>query len=72
MSGTKRMHRWMWYTAGFCLAPTKLASALIVGLTVADVAYSAQKALFETGTWVALGTAAVVFKTAAVAVYFTN
>ena len=66
------MHRWFWYSAGVYLAPSRLTSALLAGLTLADMAYTAQTVLFDVGPLVAFGTATVVFKTAGVAAYLLS
>jgi hypothetical protein len=58
------MHRLLWYTAGSYLVPHHLASAMLLGLSAADVAYTVQG-----GGWIALATASLVFKTTTGLVY---
>jgi hypothetical protein len=63
------MHRWLWYGAGVYLSPSKITAALLMGLAVADIAYTAQTTLLSITPLAALGTTALVFKTAAASAY---
>jgi len=50
------MNRWLWYVTGAYLVPSRLTSALITGLAIADIAY--------TVVGISPMTAVVVFKAA--------
>jgi hypothetical protein len=58
------MHRLLWYTAGSYFIPNRLISASLIGLSIADITYSAQG-----GGAMALTVATVVFKVATSVVY---
>lgn len=63
------MNRWLYYAAGAYFVPNRIASAVITGLAIADIAYNTQTTLLHVTPMVALGTTAVVFKVVSIASY---
>lgn len=58
----KEMKKWLLYATSIYLAPTKLSSALFLGLSTADLAYTLQTALLGVNNWDALKASALIFK----------